>query len=145
MRRLAAAVGLAGLLTVPVAHASVSAKSPCALVTAIDAKRALGAAVGKPKAQTLGLFQSCTYATPTGKVVTVQTRRIDRATFVKSAKANPAPVKPVAGLGGIAFSAAGGSTLLVWKHGTAVTLLILGTPSPLASEKQLAKKALARL
>ncbi len=145
MKLLAVLLVAAALLAVPAATAGRLAKSPCALVTAADAKRALGAAVGRPKLQTLGLYRSCTYSSKAGGSVTVQTRQIDRATFVRSAKANPGPVKLIGGLGGLAFSAGAGSTLLVWKHGTAVTLLVLGTPSPLASERKLAAKALARL
>jgi hypothetical protein len=46
--------------------------------------------------------------------------------------------------GATAFSAAG-PTLLIWKHGTAVTVLVFGTPQSLALEKKLAARALARL
>src|SRR5947209_1965942 len=120
----------------------VAAPPPCALVTAADVKATVGAAPGTPQAQTLGLFKSCTYRAGSA-TVTFQTRQIDRGTFVKSAKANPGPVKPVAIPGATAFSAAG-PTLLVWKHGTAVTVLVLGGKA-LAAEKQLAARALARL
>ena len=143
--RFALFVAAAATAVIVTAPAAVAAKSPCSLVTAADAKAALGTAVKRPKLQNLGLFASCFYATSSAASVTVQSRAIDRATFVKSAKANPGPVKAVAGLGGTAFSAAAGSTLLVWKNGTAVTILVLGTANPLASEETLAKKALARL
>ncbi len=119
------------------------AKSPCALVTPVDVKAVVGAKPAPAKAQALGLYESCTYSAG-GKTVTVQTRQIDKGTFVKSAKANPGPVKPVAIAGATAYSAAGGFTLLVWKHGTAVTVLVLGVSPPLAAEKQLALRALAR-
>jgi hypothetical protein len=54
-------------------------------------------------------------------------------------------VKHLAEIGADAYSAAAGSTLLLWKHGTAVTLLALGTPNALATEKALARKVAARL
>ena len=119
-------------------------KSPCALVTPADVKAALGTQPPAAKAQTLGLYQSCTYRAG-GKTVTIQTRQIDRATFVKSAKSNPGPVKAVTIPGATAYSAAGGFTLLVWKHGTAVTVLVLGATPPLTAEKALALRALAKL
>jgi hypothetical protein len=40
---------------------------------------------------------------------------------------------------------AGGSTLLVWKNGTEVTLLVLGASSPKTVELALAKAAAKRL
>jgi hypothetical protein len=119
------------------------AKSPCALVTPADVKAVVGAKPPTAKAQTLGLFRSCTYSAG-GATVTIQTRQIDKATFVKSAKANPGPVKAVAVAGATAFSAAG-PTLLVWRHGTAVTVLVFGGGKGLTAEKQLAARALARL
>jgi hypothetical protein len=133
---MVAAVAAAAVLAV--------AKGPCALVTPADVKAVLATQPPAAKAQTLGLYQSCTYRAG-GKTVTVQTRQIDRATFVKSAKANPGPVKAVAIPGATAYSAAGGFTLLVWKHGTAVTVLVLGATPPLTAEKALALRALAKL
>jgi hypothetical protein len=121
----------------------IAAPPPCALVTAADVRAAVGATPGKPQAQTLGLFRSCTYRAGSA-TVTIQTRQVDKATFVKSAKANPGPVKSVSLPGATAFSAAG-PTLLVWKHGTAVTVLVFGAGSALAAERQLALRALAKL
>jgi len=129
-------------LAFPAAGSSATA-NPCKVVTAADATKVLGSKVAPGKAQTLGLFQSCFYSAGT-KSVTVQTRQIDKADFVTSAKANPGPVVAVPGLGA-AYSAAGGSTLLVWKQGTEVTLLAFGVTPALTAEKALAKSALARL
>jgi hypothetical protein len=120
------------------------AVSPCKAVTAADAAAALGGPVGKPKAQALGLYQSCTYARG-GATVTVQMRPLSKSDFVRSAKANPKPVVAVPGLGVPAYFA-GGFVLLVWKHGTEATFTVFGTAAkPLAAEKALAKKALARI
>ena len=121
----------------------LAAPNPCALVTPATVRAALGARPAAAHVQTLGLFQSCTYRAGAA-TVTIQTRQIDKGTFVKSAKANPGPVKPVALPGATAFSAAG-PTLLVWKHGTAVTVLVFGGGPGLAAEKQLALRALAKL
>ncbi|MES1248967.1 MAG: hypothetical protein ABUS54_14975 [Actinomycetota bacterium] len=121
--------------------AAHAAKPPCALVTAADVAAVAKAKPGKPQAQTLGLFKSCTYRAG-AFTVTVQSRQVDHGTFVKSAKANPGPVKQV---NANEFSVGGGTVLLVWKHGTSVTVLVLGAAQPLAAEQALANRALARL
>ena len=120
------------------------AVSPCKIVGATDASATLGGPVGKPKAQTLGLYQSCTYSHGTA-TLTVQTRAVSRADFVKSAKANPKPIVPEPSLGVPAYYVAN-FILLVWKNGTEATFSIAGASgSPLAAETALAKKALAKL
>jgi hypothetical protein len=128
----------------PTLLALLVAVSPCKLVTAADASAALGGAVGKPKAQTLGLYQSCTYAHAMA-ILTVQTRPLSKGDFVRSAKANPPPVVAVSGIGAgaIAYSAAG-YTLLVWRDGTEATFTITGGGG-VAAEKALAKKVVGRL
>ena len=119
----------------------IAAPPPCALVTRADVALVAKATPGPGQAQTLGLFKSCTYHVGS-TTVTIQSRQIDHATFVKSAKANPGPVKQ---LNANAFSVGGGTVLLVWKRGTSVTLLVLGVAQPLAAEKTLAARALAKL
>ena len=143
-RQVIRALVVVALLAAVAASSASAAKSPCALVTAADASKALGATVGKPKLQNLGVFVSCFYSAGT-KSVTVQSRAISRGDFDKSAKANPGPVKHLAGIGSDAYSVGGGSTLLLWKNGTAVTLLAIGTPNALATEKALAAKVAGRL
>src|SRR5438105_2832635 len=100
--------------------ASAGSTSPCVLVTATDAGKALGVKVGAGKAQTLGLYKACSY-TKGRKTLTVLVRQIDKVTFEKSARKNPPPVFPIPGIGDEAFSAGGGAALLVWKKGTEVT------------------------
>ncbi len=120
------------------------AVSPCKVVTAADAAAALGGPVGKPKVQTLGLYQSCTYSHGAA-TLTVQTRAISKSDFVKSAKANPPPVKPVViGSGAVAYSAAG-FTLLVWRNGTEATFTVVGAGNSLAAATKLAKKVVSRI
>ncbi len=126
------------------AAALTLAASPCKIVTAADAATALGGPVGTPKAQTLGLYQSCTYGRGT-RVLTVQTRPLAKGDFVKSAKANPKPIVSVPGLGTPAYFVAN-FILLVWRNGTEATFTISGTSgSPLTAEKALAQKVVKRI
>jgi hypothetical protein len=126
--------------------AAAGSTNPCAVVTAADATKVLGAKVGAGKSQTLGLYRSCFYSVGT-KSLTVQTRQLDKADFVTSAKANPKPVVPVSGVGAgaAAYSAAAGAALLVWKGDTEVTFLFIGVTPTTAVKLALAKTALARV
>jgi len=110
-----------------------------------DAHAVLEATVKPGKLQSLGLFLSCTYTTAKFVTLTVQTRSMSRADFVKSAKANPGPVKPVGGIGAVAYSAGGGVTLLVWRRGSEATFSIYGAGPALAREITLAKRVVPRL
>jgi hypothetical protein len=124
--------------------ALAASSNPCAIVSPSDASTALGVKVGKGKAQTLGLYRSCTYSAH-GKTLTVLTRQIDKGDFVKSAKANPKPVFAVPGVGDAAYSAAAGSAFLVWKNGTEVTLEFVGVNPFVATQTDLAKSAVKHL
>jgi hypothetical protein len=124
--------------------ASAGTLSPCALVTAADAGKALGATVSRGKAQALGLYKGCTY-TKGRKTLTVLVRQIDRGTFEKSAKKNPPPVFPIPGIGDAAYSAGGGSALLVWKKGTEVAFTFIGVSPVVQTQKDVANAALKRL
>jgi hypothetical protein len=124
--------------------ASSGSTTPCALVTADDAGKALGVKVGTGKSQTLGLYKACTY-TKGRKTLTVLVRKIDKGTFEKSAKKNPPPVFPIPGIGDEAFSAGGGSALLVWKKGTEVTFTFIGVSPVVQTQKDVANAALKRL
>jgi hypothetical protein len=141
MRRL---LVLAATAFVVAPAASGSTLGPCALVTAADAGKALGTTVGKGKAQTLGLYKACTYVKGR-KTLTVLVRQIDKPTFEKSAKKNPPPVFPIPGIGDEAFSAGGGSALLVWKKGTEVTFTFIGVSPVVQTQKDVANAALKRL
>ena len=135
-------VALAVLAVAPAA--SGGALSPCVLVTASDAGKALGTTVGKGKAQTLGLYKACTY-TKGRKTLTVLVRQIGKAAFEKSARKNPPPVFPIPGIGDEAFSAGAGSALLVWKKGTEVTFTFVGVSPVVQTQKDVANAALKRL
>jgi hypothetical protein len=118
--------------------------NPCVLVTAGDAAKVLGGKVGPGKAQTLGLYKSCTYKSGR-KTLTVQTRQIAKADFEKSAKKNPPPVFPIPGIGQEAFSAGGGVALLVWQKGTELTFTFIGLNPVVKTQTDLASAALKRL
>ena len=136
---------VASSTTVVATAAGAAAPNPCRLVTQADAHAVLEATVKPGKLQSLGLFQSCTYTTAKFMTLTVQTRSMSRADFVKSAKANPGPVKPVGGIGAVAYSAGGGVTLLVWRRGSEATFSIYGAGPALAREITLAKRVVPRL
>ena len=123
---------------------SASTPNPCKLVSTADAKASLGAAVGKPTLLPAGRYQSCIYGTSSKRVI-VLARRLSKSDFTKSAKANPGPVVAVPGIGSSAYSAGGGTSLLVWKNGTEVSFSIFGVHAPLHAEERLAKKAVAKL
>lgn len=141
MRRLALLVTFVALVTAAPAGASVG--NPCALITAANATKTLGVKVPTSKPETRGLYQACTYVSG-GKLLTVLVRSLTRATFDKSAKANPGPVVHVNGIGSDAYSAAG-PTLLLWKSGTEVTVLASGVAKALTVEESLGRTAASRL
>jgi hypothetical protein len=124
--------------------ATAASTSPCVLVTSTDAGKALGGKASKGKAQTLGLYKACTY-TSGRKTLTVLVRQIAKADFEKSARKNPPPVFPIPGVGDEAFSAGGGSALLVWKKGTEITFTFIGVNPVVQTQKDVAKAALDRL
>ncbi|HEY0937775.1 MAG TPA: hypothetical protein VGD91_29050 [Trebonia sp.] len=100
---------------------------------------------GKPDASPIdtpaGVYQSCVY----GKAgVVVLVRNISRASFDKSAAANPGGVKPVPGIGQDAYS--GGGSLLVWQNGTEIAISVTSDGSGgLDQAEQFAKAAVAQL
>jgi hypothetical protein len=143
---LAVACGLAFVMSTAGSALAgpASAPNPCKLVTAADAKIALGTTVAKPQLVPVGLYQSCTYSA--GKVnLVVLVRRISKSVFVKSAKANPKPVVSVSGIGDSAYSVGGGASLLVWRNGTEAAFSIYGTRNTLTRDEQLARKVVGKL
>lgn len=134
------------LLFVALAAAAPAAAAPippCKLVTLADARTTLGVFVGKPKTETIGFYQSCTYRQRTSFLI-VQTRAISKAAFVRSAKLSVKPVVAVSGLGVPAYSAAA-TLLLVWSHGTEATFLVTGPGKGLPDAEKLAKKVVGKL
>jgi hypothetical protein len=125
------------------APATAAPIAPCKLVTLADARATLGVFVGKPRSETIGFYQSCTYRHGTSFLI-VETRAISKTAFVKSAKLSVRPVVAVSGLGVPAYSAAG-TVLLVWRHGTEATFLVTGPGKGLPDAERLAKRVLGRL
>jgi hypothetical protein len=135
---------LLGAAAVWVGAARAATTNPCRIVTAADARAALGAAVSPATATAAGLYQNCTYRTSTGKGLIVLVRKLGRSDFVKSAKANPGKVVAVAGIGSAAFSVQG-TSLLFWRKNLEVVLSMFGVSGALKSEERLAKKVAGRI
>jgi hypothetical protein len=140
------------LITSVVAAAGISALSaaaaqppdPCILISTTDASTVLGATPPKAKPKTVGTARVCTY-TVKKKTMTVQTSHIATQTaFDKAAKTIKGIVVPVQAVGADTWSA-NGTTLLVWKNGTAITIKFVGVEPFVAVQQSLAKTASGRL
>jgi hypothetical protein len=132
----------AGLAAMPASAAKPA--DPCMLITTVDASTALGANPRAAKAKTVGTTRTCTY-TIKKKTVTVTTSKVaKKGTFDKSAKATKGVVVPMLGVGADAWSA-NGTTILVWKNGTAVTIAFTGLQPFVSVQQSLAKTAVGRL
>jgi hypothetical protein len=146
MCRLGVILLAAGALLVTPAATAVR-KNPCVLVTARDASKALGGAVGAGKEEKLRLFDSCTY-TRRRKTVVVKTRQISKASFQQSAKRIPGTSLKVTGIGEEAWVAfvPRGISLYLWQHRTEVVFQVLGTGSNASTVvRDLAKTAVSRI
>ncbi len=146
MRRLCiGATTLVGALLVLAPVAGAGTTNPCALITAKDAAKALGATPAQPKAKTVAGVRQCTYAVK-GKSLVVQTQTAaTKAAFAKIAKATPGPTLPVPQVGDGAYSAANGQIFLAWDKGVEVTLHFVGVTPFVATQQDLAKTAVGRL
>jgi hypothetical protein len=146
MRGLLVTASVLGALALAAAPSSLAATTdPCVLITVADASTVLGAKPPKSKAKPAGVYKTCTY-TFKRKTLTVQTRTVaSKAAFVKSANANPGGVFPIHGIGADAFSAGGGTVLLVWANGVEVTFKFGGVNPFVATQQSLAKTAVDRL
>ena len=146
MRRIGLIALSAGMLAL-VADASAARKNPCALVTAADAKAALGRTTGVGAKGTARLFDSCTYEKGRQKL-TVKTREISKAGFDRAARRIPGTSLRVTDIvdDGWVFFVPNGISLALWKHGTEAVVTVTGTgagASPIV--RQVAQAAAARL
>jgi hypothetical protein len=123
----------------------------CTLVTAADAKAALGGTdAGEGKSQQLGVYTGCTFTAADGSVVTVQVLRSGATASafdqIISGQGNGA-VHVVPGVGDKAVQVA--SILLFHKGSTVVTVLVTGhgrTPAQnAAAEITLARQVAGRI
>src|SRR5262245_33839540 len=140
---LALAVGVLALA----GGASAARENPCALVTAADAKAALGGSAGRGTQSSARVFDSCTYVR--GKrTLTVKSRVISRPGFDQAAKHIPGTSLGVPGIGDVAwvYFVPEGVSLALWKRGTEVVVAVTGAgdgASPIV--RQVAQAAAARL
>lgn len=123
------------------APAKAATTDPCALVTPAEVQEVTGKPDPSPSDVPAGVYQSCAYS-KAGVVVLV--RNISKATFDKSAAANPGGVKPVSGIGQDAYSA--GGSILAWQNGTEIAISVTSDGSgDLDQAEQCAKAAVAQL
>jgi hypothetical protein len=127
--------------------ASAARKNPCALVTAANAKAALGGAVGAGAKQVARVFDTCTYAKGRSRLA-VKTRAISRTGFDRAARHIPGTSLAVPGIGDVAwvYFVPNGVSLALWKRGTEVVVAVTGAgdgASPIV--RQVAQAAAARL
>ena len=140
---LALAVGALALA----GGASAARKNPCVLVTATDARAALGGAAGAGTKQVAHVFDTCTYAKGKSKLA-VKTRAISRAGFDQAARHIPGTSLGVPGIGAVAwvYFVPNGVSLALWKRGTEVVVAVTGAgagASPIV--RRAAHSAAARL
>jgi hypothetical protein len=112
----------AAVALVIVAPASAKSTGPCAVVTQADATKILGAKSRPGLVQKFGPHVTCTYATANYRSLSIQVAIVSKATFQKDAKADPAPIARVYGVGNEAYSTAGGASLVLWQNGAEVTI-----------------------
>jgi hypothetical protein len=117
---------------------------PCVLITNIDASTALGGNPPKAAPKTATTIRTCTYKVGK-KMMTVQTQKIaSKAAFDKSTKAIKGIVVPMLGTGADSYSA-NGTTILLWKNGTSVTITFAGLQPFVSVQQSLVKTAAGRL
>jgi hypothetical protein len=142
-RRLVLSVVCAAAVLVASASAA-KPPDPCVLITTVDASTALGANPPAAKPKTVATTRTCTYKVGK-KTMTVQTQKVaTKAAFDKSAKAIKGIVVPMLGTGADSYSA-NGTTILVWKNGTAVTIAFVGLQPFVSVQQSLVKAAAGRL
>lgn len=142
-----AAIALALSVVAALATASVSRAEPpdpCALVTPKDAVPVFSATPPAGKRATMGAIRSCTY-TVKHKTLTVETRALASVSaFVASTKNGHGLVLPIAGMTD-AYSADGGTEMLLWKKGVEITVSFGGLNPVFAVQQSLANAALGRV
>jgi len=120
-------LALAAVALVLAAGAPAARKNPCALVTAADAKAALGGDAGQGTQSSARVFDSCIYAK--GKrTLSVKSREITRAGFDQAARHIPGTLLGVPGIGDVAwvYFVPNGVSLALWKNGTEVVVGVKG-------------------
>jgi hypothetical protein len=151
MRRLLLRAGLTiavALMFAAPAAAAAKPTGPCAVVTRADATKVLGATSRPGLIQKFGPHVRCTYTTSTYRSLSVEVEVVSQSEIEKEAKADPKPIARIYGVGDEAYSTAGGASLVFWKNGAQVTLVIFATglkTSIISAEQSVGKIAASRL
>ena len=134
---------LAALAFAPAAAAATP--KPCALVTVNDASTVLHATASKGKPRVMRPYDVCVFSAGK-KSLTVKIRAVaNKADFEKSAQKSAPPVFPFPGVDESAYSAGGGTVLLVWKDGVEIVFSFTGASPVIQTQKDLATAVVARL
>jgi hypothetical protein len=140
------------LVTLVVLAASLAAEpafaaqppDPCVLITTVDASTALGKNPPKAAAKSAGTTRTCTYKVGKKSMVVTTAKVATKGAFDKSAKAIQGVVVPMLGTGADSYSA-NGTTILLWKNGTAVNITFAGLQPFVSVQQSLVKTAAGRL
>jgi hypothetical protein len=125
---------------------------PCTLVTKAEAEAVLGVSIVAPSASDDGLFRHCVYASADKRhYLYFDARDEEQGNFQRAMKVNRhgLPVDP--SMGADAYTDRSSGTLLVWRKGVALNILVgdqSGNQSDakrLEAQEKIAKTALARL
>jgi hypothetical protein len=144
MRRLLVTSVVCAAAVVAASASAAQPPDPCALVTTVDASTALNTNPPTAKPKTVGTTRTCTYKVGK-KTMTVITQKVaTKGAFDRSAKAIKGVVVPMLGTGADSYSA-NGTTILLWKNGTAVTISFAGLQPFVSVQQSLVKTAAGRL
>ena len=130
-----------------------SAKAdPCLMITAVDVQTVLGAAFPNPSASDDGIFRHCDYVSADKRFsIYVTTQDASRESFDLLPKLSPRDTPVITTLDAPAHQQRNSNILMVWKHGTALNIVVhdqRGNTSEartLELEEQLARAAIPRL
>jgi len=124
---------------------------PCALVNLAEAQAVLGVPLVPPKASDDGLFRHCVYKSADQRhYLYVDARDQEQSVFERGMKLHGNGLPVDASLGSDAYTDSGSGTLLVWKKGVGLNILVgdqSGNRSAaklLEAEVKIAQIALAR-
>ena len=140
----------AALALVPAASGGLP--NPCALLTDVEAGKALGGKVSDRSPRSDRSSRTCTWSGPNQggffqnrPTLTVQVIRLTKAQFEHGAERTTHAVR-VRGVGEVAYSIyMGGGFLYAWQHGYSLFVAISPATDPIATETSVAKIIVKRL
>jgi hypothetical protein len=142
-----ATLNVAAVEAVAAADAPSSKVDPCTLVTAAEAQAVLGVAIVAPASSDDSLFRHCIFTSADKrKYLYLDARDLKRDIFEKGMKTVRSGL-PVAGdIGADAYTDKSSGTLLVWKNGTTLNILIGDQSGNTSDEKkEAAEEKIARI